>query len=119
MIKQKTGEPFSRISSKEASHMLKEYKQSCTVIDVRDKSEYESGHVTGALWVPVEDIITRYDELPSQNNLLFICQMGVRSALAAEYAAAMGADTARLFSIDDGTPGWIENGLPVSYGQEL
>ena len=56
---------------------------------------------------PVDDIIPRFDELPGEGDLLFICEVGARSSLAAEYAAAMGADTSRLYNIEDGTPAWI------------
>ena len=87
-------------------------------MDVRNKDEYEAGHVEGAVWLPVDEVIPRYDELPEEGNLLFICQIGARSGLAAEYAAAMGAGTSRLFNIEDGTPGWIEGNFPVSYGSE-
>ena len=91
---------------------------SAIVIDVRRQDEYEGGHVNGALWVPVDDVIPRYDELPKEGNLLFICEVGARSGLAAEYAAAMGADTDRLFNIEDGTGTWIRKGLPYSTGDE-
>ena len=52
----------------------------------------------------------------TEGNLLFICEVGARSGLAAEYAAAMGADTSRLYNIEDGTPAWIANGLPHATG---
>ena len=87
-----------------------------TVVDVRNPDEWAAGHVEGALWIPVDDIIPRFDELPTEGNLLFICEVGARSGLAAEYAAAMGADTARLYNIEDGTPAWIASGLPHTTG---
>lgn len=87
-------------------------------IDVRRQDEYEAGHIKGAIWLPVDDVIPRFDELPQDGKLLFICAVGARSGLAAEYAAAMGAEPERLFNIEDGTPSWIEKGLPTSYGKE-
>jgi rhodanese-related sulfurtransferase len=44
--------------------------------------------------------------------------VGARSGLGAEYAAAMGAAEDRLFNIDDGTPGWMQAGLPISTGMD-
>ena len=85
------------------------------MVDVRRKDEYLSGHVTGALAIPVDDLLGR--ELPTE-KLLFICAQGVRSGLAAEMAGAMGIDTENLYNIEDGTPGWIEQGLPTSYGAD-
>ena len=56
--------------------------------------------------------------MPTDKRLMFICAQGVRSGLACEMAAAMGMDPEKLFNIEDGTPSWIENGLPTSYGTD-
>ncbi|MBM3959151.1 MAG: rhodanese-like domain-containing protein [SAR202 cluster bacterium] len=109
------GEPYTRLTAEEAHAMVK--KGGVHVVDVRRPDEYEAGHVKGAVWVPVDEIIPRFDELPTDGKLLFICAMGARSGLAAEYAAAMGADTARLFSVDEGTQAWIDKGYPSSKGR--
>ncbi len=114
MARQVPGEPYTRISAKEAHEMLKE--GGVTIVDVRRPDEYHAGHVKGAKWIPVDDVIPRFDELPKEGKLLFICAVGARSGLAAEYAAAMGADTSRLFNIEEGTPAWVQQGLPTSYG---
>ena len=116
MARQVPGEPYTRISLEEAREMLE--KGEGVAIDVRRADEYQAGHVKGALWIPVDDVIPRFDELPKDGKLLFICAVGARSGLAAEYAAAMGAETERLFNIEDGTPSWIDKGLPTSYGSE-
>lgn len=116
MPRQVEGEPYTRVTSPEAAEMLK--AGNATVIDVRNPDEYAEGHVQGAQWLPVDDVIARFDELPTEGPLLFICMVGARSGLAAEYAAAMGAAEDRLFNIDDGTPGWIQAGLPVSTGMD-
>lgn len=116
MARQIPGEPYTRITSDEAYKMVQ--AGDATVIDVRAPDEWEEGHVKGAMWVPVDEVIPRFDELPQEGGLLFICEVGQRSGLACEYAAAMGADPERLYNIEDGTPGWVEKGLPHSIGQE-
>ncbi len=110
------GEPYTRVSVEEANEMLQ--AGNAFAIDVRRKDEYEHGHIQGAKWIPVDDIIPRFAELPTEGKLLFICAVGARSGLAAEYAAAMGAKPDRLFNIEDGTPTWIQKGLPTSYGAD-
>ena len=70
------------------------------------------------LSIPVDDVLARIEELPTDKRLMFICAQGVRSGLACEMAAAMGMDPEKLFNIEDGTPSWIENGLPTSYGTD-
>jgi rhodanese-related sulfurtransferase len=104
------------VSAEEAWEMLE--AGGATVVDVRNPEEYGAGHVKGALWIPVDDVIPRFDELPTVGKLLFICEVGQRSGLAAEYAAAMGADSDRLYNIEDGTPAWIARELPASYGTD-
>ena len=86
--------------------------------DVRRMDEYLEGHVKDAIFITVDDILARIDELPEDKKLLFICAAGVRSGLACEMAAAMGLDSERLFNIEDGTGPWIEKGLPSSTGME-
>ena len=116
MAKQLPGEPYTRITSDEAHEMLEE--GNAVAIDVRREDEYLAGHIKGATWIPVDDVIARFDEIPTEGNLLFICAVGARSGLACESAAAMGADSKRLFNIEDGTPTWIEKKLPTSYGRD-
>ena len=114
MARKVAGEPYTRISAEEADEMIK--AGGSVVVDVRRDDEYHGGHVKGALWIPVDDVIPRFDNLPTDGNLLFICEVGARSGLAAEYAAAMGADADSLFNIEDGTGTWIGKGLPYSTG---
>ena len=114
MPRQQPGEPYYRVSLEEAKQMLDE--GGSIVVDVRRPDEYVTGHVTDALFIPVDDVLARIDELPQEGKLLFICAAGVRSGLACEMAAAMGLPAERLYNIEDGTPAWIEKGLPTSYG---
>ena len=116
MPRREQGEPYYRVSLDEAGGMHGDGES--VVVDVRRDDEYEAGHVTGAVFIPVDDVLARIDELPDDKNLLFICAQGVRSGLACEMAAAMGFDTERLFNIEDGTAAWIERGLPASYGSD-
>ena len=66
--------------------------------------------------IPVNDVLSRFSELPTEKTLLFICQMGGRSGLACEMVAAMGVDPDLIYNIEDGTPVWIENNLPTNQG---
>lgn len=118
MPRQEPGEPYFRVDSDEAVRILEQEKENAAVVDVRRDDEWLSGHVTGAFHIPVDDLMARKDELPTDKKLLFICAAGVRSGLACEMAAAMGYKTENLFNIEDGTPTWIEKNHPTSYGDE-
>jgi len=117
MARQDVGEPYYRISVDEAKEIL-DSGGDVTVIDVRSSEEFQSGHVPGAIHIPVDEILTRFNELPDGQKMLFICAAGVRSGLACEMAAAMGQNVDLLYNIEDGTPIWIEKNYPVSYGMD-
>jgi rhodanese-related sulfurtransferase len=59
----------------------------------------------------VNTVYKRREELPAEKDLIFVCAVGQRSALAAEMAAAAGLT--RLFNLEGGTEAWINAGQPV------
>ena len=118
MARQDPGEPYYRVDSNEAKSMLDSEPDNTVVVDVRRDDEWVTGHVSGAIHVPIDDLPGRMDEVPQDKKLLFICAAGVRSGLACEIAASMGYDSENLYNIEDGTPAWIASNLPTSYGDD-
>jgi rhodanese-related sulfurtransferase len=116
MPRQEPGEPYYRVSVDEAAEMYED--DDVVFVDVRRPDEYAQGHIKGALFITVDDVMARFDELPQDKKLLFICAQGVRSGLACEMAAAMGVDSERLYNVEDGTPAWVEKHYPASYGSD-
>jgi rhodanese-related sulfurtransferase len=113
--RQEPGEPYRRISVQEAYEMQKE---GALIVDVRRDDEWVTGHATGAVHIPVDDVLERAEaELPKDKDILFICAAGVRSGLAAEMASALEYDPAHLYNVEQGTPVWIQVGLPTDKGQ--
>ena len=104
-------EPFHRVTVAEAREMIQD--RDVVVIDVREPHEYSGGHVPGATLLPVNSVFARRDELPKDKKIVFVCQVGQRSALAAELAAAAGIPADRLFNLDGGTDAWKKSGEPV------
>ena len=107
-------EPYERIDITTAFGIYE--TEDIAVIDVREPDEYNQAHIKNAILIPVDEIMARIEELPSDKKLLFVCASGYRSGLACEMAAAMGVDTTKLFNVDGGTQGWIENGHPTNSG---
>ena len=64
--RQDPGEPYRRISVTEAKEMLEQGDSA--VVDVRNPDEWVSGHVQGAVWIPVDDVLGRVDELPKDKK---------------------------------------------------
>ena len=87
--------------------------ESLTIIDVREESEWEQGHVPGAIHLG-KGIIERDIErmFPDADaELILYCGGGFRSALAADNLTRMGYRNA--ISMDGGMRGWREAGLDV------
>ena len=113
--RQEQGEPYRRISVQEALEMQGE---GALIVDVRRPDEWVTGHAAGAVHIPVDDVLDRADaELPKDRDLLFICAAGVRSGLAAEMASALEFPLEHLYNIEQGTPVWIQAGLPTETGE--
>ncbi len=102
-------EPFTRISVAEAKEKID--AGGVQVIDVRSATEYIGGHVPNAINIPHMSVVSRQAELAADQELVFICETGARSALACEFAAATGFKD--LYNVEGGTSGWIKAGHAV------
>ncbi|MEU7291667.1 rhodanese-like domain-containing protein [Streptomyces exfoliatus] len=81
-----------------------------TVVDVRTPGEYASGHVPGALNVPLDrfdQAVPALQEAAARGGLLLVCQSGGRSATACARLAAHGVT---VHDLDGGTSGWAARG---------
>lgn len=81
------------------------------VVDVREPNEYAEGHIPGVTLVPLNTLLGRPQQYLTRDNILFVCAMGARSALACEMAAAIGLE--QVFNLEGGTVGWAKAGLPI------
>jgi NADPH-dependent 2,4-dienoyl-CoA reductase/sulfur reductase-like enzyme/rhodanese-related sulfurtransferase len=52
------------------------------LLDVRTPQEFASGHIPGAVNIPVDDLRSRLDELPRDRKIAAYCQVGQRGYLA-------------------------------------
>jgi rhodanese-related sulfurtransferase len=81
------------------------------LVDVRQRSEWCSGVVLGALRIPLQELNRRIGELPREGTVVFLCGSGHRSLLAAYEAQLGGIDAAR---VDGGILAWRDAELPTS-----
>ncbi len=88
-------------------------REACDVIDVRDPTEFESGHIEHARNIPLETLREDPEKFLAHGKpLVFICKKGVRSLAAAKLAERFGYE--RVYNLDGGMLEWIRVGLPTT-----
>jgi rhodanese-related sulfurtransferase len=87
-----------------------------TVIDVREPLEWMTGHVPGALLVPLGRLREAVASIPRDRAVIAICEAGIRSSTAASILGAAGfADVAH---VPVGSAGYRRSGLPLAFPSE-
>ncbi|MFN8532248.1 MAG: rhodanese-like domain-containing protein [Dehalococcoidia bacterium] len=100
--------PFEDVTPAEASALQ---ASGALILDVRSRGEYAGGHIAGAQNVPVDEIRRDVAKIPEAERIVFVCEMGGRSAYAAALAAASGRQN--LANLDGGMQAWRDAGMPI------
>lgn len=92
-------EKYKTITTNEALDLI---ENGAIVIDVRSDEEYKSGHIKGAINIPVDEI--KNVTYNKDETLIVYCASGVRSANAVNILADMGYTS--LYNLDGGLLNW-------------
>lgn len=107
-----SGLPLGQLHKMDATSLRQRIVQgNLPVLDVRGASEYEAGHLEGALNIPLGYLEQRLQEVPAQQEFVVHCQAGGRSAIAASILAAHGFS--QHIDMAGGFAAWEKAGLPV------
>lgn len=111
---------IKEVTADELERMMDE-KGDLLIVDVRESSENEQGHIQGALLVPrgileaaADPGYPKHVEALSagrQRPVALYCATGGRSAMAAAVLQMMGFD--EVYSLDGGFTAWEASGKPV------
>ncbi len=82
--------------------------QGWRLVDVRTDDEWADGRIEGAVHVPLDQVVERFDEVGDQ--VIFVCAVGGRSAQATAYAVQQGREAVNLVG---GVQGWAGAGRPL------
>ena len=83
--------PYEQITQEAAKEMMDD--QEVIILDVRERDEYDSGHISGAVLLPVGTIDenTAADVIPEKDSTVLVyCRSGNRSKTASSALADLG-----------------------------
>lgn len=101
---------YSDVTVEQAKQLIEE-RPKLVILDVRTVSEYEDGHIEGAILIPVQEIEDRLDELSKKDEILVYCRTGNRSSTAIDIMQADGFT--KIYHMNRGITAWIDAGYPV------
>ena len=103
---------ITEISPEDAANKLQ--NKEAVIVDVRDKDEWDEGHIPHAVHLSRGTMELDIEEKVPDPNALIICHCGGggRSALAAETLQKMGYKNVR--SMAGGLKAWKTAGLPTT-----
>jgi len=97
------GEPVDGISLDELERNLEQ--EDLVIVDVRPEEEFEAGHITGALSIPIEELAGRLDELPEGSEIVAYCR-GPFCVYAHEAVRKLRAAGRSARRLEGGWPEW-------------
>jgi DMSO/TMAO reductase YedYZ molybdopterin-dependent catalytic subunit/rhodanese-related sulfurtransferase/glyoxylase-like metal-dependent hydrolase (beta-lactamase superfamily II) len=96
-----------QVSARAAESLLED---GAILLDVREPSEWRSGHAPQAILIPMGEVQARRHELPEAKRVVVVCRSGGRSAVITDALRAHGYDAVNL---NGGMCAWTAAGLPV------
>ncbi len=82
-----------------------------TLIDVRNRNEWNLGHIAEARHIALGYLGDRLDEIPRDKPIVLQCASGARSMIGASILRARGLD--RVVNLAGGINDWYAAGLPT------
>jgi rhodanese-related sulfurtransferase len=91
-------------------------KQNAVVLDVRDKKEFEAGHIVDAINIPHGSLESRLEELKKykERPIVIICRMGQHAGTAGTLLRKQGFEN--VTRLTGGMSEWRNQSLPVVKG---
>ena len=88
-------------------------RKDAVVVDVRDKKEFDTGHVVDSFNIPLAKLKQRIIELKKYKNkpVLVVCKLGQHSGEAAKILQEAGYE--EVFRLSGGITEWKAQSLPL------
>lgn len=111
------GLPVDRLTAIDVVELHRLHKQEdLGIVDVRQDAEWRSGHLPGALHIPIGMLPARLGDVPLDGKrVVTMCASGMRATIAASVMKRVGFDP--LVVVPGGFDDWAERGWPVETGR--
>jgi molybdopterin/thiamine biosynthesis adenylyltransferase/rhodanese-related sulfurtransferase len=118
LLQQVKGE-IDEVDSTQALDSLRDSERGCVIVDVREREEWDEGHLPGAVHVPRGHLESRIERAAPDKSrpVLVYCASGNRSAFAAKTLEELGYD--HVVSLAGGFTDWKRNGNPFEIPEAL
>jgi parallel beta-helix repeat protein len=100
---------YTDVTVSEAAVMID--TRALVLLDVRNQSEYDAGHIRNAKLIPLWELAARLNELNKTAEILVYCGVGGRSINASQILASDGFS--HVYNMLGGTAEWVREGFPV------
>jgi hydroxyacylglutathione hydrolase len=111
--------PVERLERLELEHLpeRRETDRELQILDVRERSEWDAGHIPGSLFEPWHDINGLPEGLEADRPVAVVCGSGERAGVAASLVRRYGGEHV-IHVVDGGVPKWRELGHPIAIASE-
>lgn len=102
----------SRVSTSEATLLIN--REDAQVLDVREGSEFATGHLHGALNIPSSKIEDRAAEIEKLRGkpIIVCCETGIRAGKVVGGLQKKGFE--KVFALEGGISAWAKENLPLT-----
>lgn len=85
------------------------------LIDVREPDEFASGHIDGAVSIPLSVFPQKYshNDYPADKKIVFQCKAGGRSMRACQAVSEIVKDEDNIYNLAGGIGAWQSSGRKV------
>jgi rhodanese-related sulfurtransferase len=87
-----------------------QYEAGAFFLDVRQPEEYDAGHIPGSTLIPLGELESRLDEIPTDKPIVVVCRSGNRSQQGRDILLNNGF--APVTSMSGGVRAWANAGHP-------
>ncbi|ACD65796.1 Rhodanese domain protein [Sulfurihydrogenibium sp. YO3AOP1] len=103
---------YQDLNAKQFYEMIQKEKD-VIILDVRTPQEYQEGHISNAINIPVQILGQQLDKLKNfkDKKILVYCRSGHRSAIASQILDRAGFKN--VYNLKGGLLEWKASGLPL------